>query len=197
MRRFNVAGNYLLAATVLFFLLISNVHPQLCPDPPPDYDIVPFEYGGCYETAIVIGGNSCDAEICYCYRIVVDGIRTFYDFYISSVSLLQPSCAGGATPDEILRAASAQFAEDNPQDFPCAVCPLTGFNWRIANSLCATWGPNGEPTVIPCLGNSKFCFEVYSVCCDEFGRHVTELGSFGTGDCPVPPAGGFCWEVCQ
>lgn len=189
------------ATLVLMTIFTSNALAQqeFCPDPPPDFPGIPFEWGGCYETFIDIGGGPCWVEICYCSRAVANG---WFDFYITSVSELESGCLAGTNPAQILREAALQFTFNPPQEvldaWPCPTCPTSAPNWRAVNALCVTFGAAGNTTVIPCGGNAGFCWEIFQICCVDGVRHVISAETRTAGSCPnPPPTGGTCFEICN
>ncbi len=179
-----------LLSIALFISLLSSVSYSQCP--PDDYGFVPgfWVYGGCYIIPITLGGETCDYNVCFCYKISPMMPET--DIFLTSVTCLNEECNHDQffNNADIFKAAGEEVILRNPGNFPwpCPPCSLAVEQiYRIILAPCY------DLMYQACYNNwDASCVYEYDVCCDYMGfRHATLINSFVEGECP-----GGCFPRC-
>jgi|GEM_PF-6798656 len=194
-----------LSFVFFLFLAAANQANASCPsDLPSDYT-ESWTDGGCYVATLTVGGHTCSALVCFCYRIhYISGSIAAVDYYIKNIKY-KAGCFGFGGPNwhDLLKAAGEKILTDNPTHVeypPCNSSPAyyeaRFFTGRCFNTESITENP-WDTNLFDCQSGIGYCYEHWRLCTDPITGAITKTfvdsgpWNYNGGTCQSP-----CVDVC-
>jgi hypothetical protein len=169
---------------------------QSCPSSVPDFPSYPWIGSFGYYTTV----DACAMYITYCYRIIPlpGSTETRYDYVVTSITPINPSCTI-SSPYTLITDASVQILSDNPHHFGFTdPCPLHNtYNYVAVQSTCWHIMPqspvpgNGQLYCVGPCDVASWCLTGQAVCVDPVTHQLVILivghWAVGTNPCATNP----------